>query len=130
MMFSQSALDLIRSFQMDPISNQSSIYVDDQIPTTLRWAFKVMCSARSMVSSECFKSQSDKRHGTPSRNTILKAQIRRFSLANLFIQKLKFLTVRQKFKDCLEPFDVADIMEQYKSGHLEMLARVKVIQHQ
>ena len=61
---------------------------------------------------------------------ILKTQIRRFSLANLFIQKLKFLTVRQKFKDCLEPFDVADIMEQYKSGHLEMLARVKVIQHQ
>ena len=56
--------------------------------------------------------------------------LRRFSLANLFIQKLKFLTVRQKFKDCLEPFDVADIMEQYKSGHLEMLARVKVIQHQ
>ena len=58
-----------------------------------------------------FQSRSRERH----LNT-LKILIRRFSLANLFIQKLKFLTVRQKFKDCLEPFDVADIMEQYKSG--------------
>ena len=34
---------------------------------------------------------------------------RRFALANLFVQKIKFLAVKSKFKDCLKPFDVADI---------------------
>lgn len=35
---------------------------------------------------------------------------------------------KRKFAEILRPYDVQDIVEQYASGHLEMLDRIKDLQ--
>ena len=44
------------------------------------------------------------------------------------ITKYFFLVAKRKFAEILRPYDVQDIVEQYASGHLEMLDRIKDLQ--
>ena len=44
-----------------------------------------------------------------------------------FVLKTKYFVFRQHFTQTLKPLDVKDVMDQYSSGQMEMLARVKHI---
>ena len=47
----------------------------------------------------------------------------------IFILKLKYFVSRRHFQQTLRPYDVKDVLEQYSTGHMEMLLRIKHINH-
>ncbi|XP_054153137.1 potassium voltage-gated channel subfamily KQT member 5-like [Oppia nitens] len=45
-----------------------------------------------------------------------------------FIRVVKYFIARKKFNTALKPYDIKDVLEQYASGHADVLGRVKHMQ--
>ena len=40
---------------------------------------------------------------------------------------MKFFAVKRKFRTILKPYDVVDVIEQYTSGHVELVSQIKTM---
>ncbi|XP_054165209.1 potassium voltage-gated channel subfamily KQT member 2-like [Oppia nitens] len=50
------------------------------------------------------------------------------NVANKFIRLTRFFIARQRFKELLRPVDIKNVLQSYKDGQLDVMAKVKQIQ--
>ena len=50
--------------------------------------------------------------------------------AAVFIEKLKLLLAKIKFKEAIKPYDVRDVIEQHRTGNVDLHGRIKDLQHE